>query len=829
MNKMYKEKFNHDWFVSKSAGESIVEAMKGENTKKKAVHLPYDSMIQEQRDPNTKNAGQTGYYPSGIYYYTKTFFAPEEWKDKKVVLEFEGVQGITQVFVNEDFVGKQYNGYSSLYLTLNDFLIFGQENEIKVVANNAMELNSRWYTGSGIYRDVYLYVGESLHIPVNGVKVHTPEVNEEIATVIIETTIVNDFYKSRKVQLQTQVKDRNGQVVAQDQTPVTMYGKTTEKIRQRVAVTEPHLWDCENPNLYLTEVTLVEEETQLDAVSERFGIRSLQLSAAKGLTINGKQVKLRGTCLHHDNGIIGANTLRRAEQRRCEQLKAAGFNAIRSAHNPLSKTMLEICDELGILVMDELTDVWNRTKNIHDYANHFENSWEEDLEKMISKDFNHPSVIIYSLGNEIQEAGTPKGAQQNRKMANRARELDDTRYITNGINGILALGEKMGTIVGELMQYAPEMETPSDQQDADGSNELNAMMSVMLGDFADAIATHPIMDDTLDEVVEAMDIAGYNYLTGRHEREHQLYPNRVILGTETFPSDIANLWRVVEENNHVLGDLTWTGYDYLGEAAVAMFHYDGQVNFNPRYPDRTAYCGDIDLIGYRRPISYYREIVYGLRKEPYIGVERVNRYGKKSSLTPWMWKDNIASWTWPGYEGKPAIVNVCSDAQEVELVLNGESLGKKPAGKTNKYVADFELDYAPGELKAIAYRDGKPSETFVLQTADESVKIHPVVDRDVIQADGEDLAFVTINFVDDKGLVNLGVQKKVSVAIEGVGTLLGFGSANPSSEGNYFDTTCETYDGQVMAVVRSSTEKGTITVHIEADGCEATKLIVETI
>lgn len=820
---MYKTKFNGDWFIAKGNGKSIVESMREGESDSKAIHVPYDSMIREERKPDTKNAGQTGYYPGGIYYYTKSFFVPRDWEEKKVIIEFEGIQGQSQIYINEDFAGSHNYGYSSIYIKLNDFLKFGEDNFIKVIANNAMELNSRWYTGSGIYRDVNVYLGEKLHIPINGVKITTPEIGLSSATVVIETEIVNDSYKNKTVKLVTIIRNKEGKDVAKDITPVTMYGQTQEKIRQRIAIAHPELWDCDTPNLYTCSMELIEEEEKIEKISERFGIRELHLDAINGLQINGKQVKLRGTCLHHDNGLIGADTLKRAEERRCQQLKDAGFNAIRSSHNPMSKAMLEACDELGILVVDELTDVWNHAKNIHDFSNYFNDAWEKEIERMIQKDYNHPSVIMYSMGNEIQEAGTAKGAQQNRKMANKIRELDDTRYTTNGINGILALGEKMGVIVGELIKDTSNM--TSEKADTNGSNELNSMMSIMLGDFADSIARHPLMNEAVDEFVEAMDVAGYNYLTGRHKIEQELYPNRIVLGTETFPSDISNLWSIVSENNHVIGDMTWTGYDYLGEAAAAVFHYDGQVNFNPQYPDRTAYCGDIDLIGYRRPISYYREIVYGLRKEPYIGVERLDRYGMPSSMTPWMWKDNLASWTWPGFEGKPALINVCSDAEEVELFLNGRSLGKKAAGKENKYVAHFEIKYEPGELKAVAYRKGQAGESFFLMTANEEVGINPVADRTLLKADGEDLSYILINFVDEKGIVNLNVKKKVSVAVEGPGELTGFGSANPSSEGNYFDTTWETYDGQVLAIIRTGTQKGIIKVKIDADGCES-KLIL---
>lgn len=352
-------------------------------------------------------------------------------------------------------------------------------------------------------------------------------------------------------------------------------------------------------------------------------------------------------------------------------------------------------------------------------------------------------------------------------------------------------------------------------------------MSLMAGERGEYFAAHPLLTEALEGCSSACDIVGLNYLTARHIAERELHPNKTVLGTETYPADIVRLWGIVKRHPHVLGDFTWAGYDYLGEAGCGIFHYDGNANFTSVYPERTAYIGDLDIIGYRRPISYLREIVYGLRKEPYMAVERLNRYGMTCSKTAWMHKDNIASWTWPGYEGKPALVDIYADAEEVELFLNGRSLGRKPAGEEHEFTATYELAYEPGELTAVSYEAGKESGRFSLTTAGEEVKLCVEADRTVLAADGEDLSFITIKLVDDKGVENLSASKEVSVSVEGAGRLEGFGSAKPDSLGSYDDTKWETYDGYVMAVVRSGEEEGTIKVSVSAEGCEEQKLEIQ--
>ncbi|MCD8216927.1 MAG: DUF4982 domain-containing protein [Clostridiales bacterium] len=388
----------------------------------------------------------------------------------------------------------------------------------------------------------------------------------------------------------------------------------------------------------------------------------------------------------------------------------------------------------------------------------------------------------------------------------------------------------MNTITRDIMtSFRPEnlSSEGNNRQDKEGANALNSMMALMSGKAADMVACHPLMTQTLEESCQAMDITGLNYLTGRHVLEKELHPNKPVVGTETFPADIVRLWDIVKNNDHVLGDYTWTGYDYLGEAGCGTFYYDGTQNFNGAFPDRVAYIGDINLIGYRRPISYLREIVYGLRKEPYVAVERVDKYGLPHSQTPWMWKDNVASWTWPGYEGKPANVDVYSEAAEVELFLNGMSLGRKPAGEANGFIAGYEITYEPGELLAVSYTAGQETGRFSLRTAREDVVLSVECETQTLAAGGEDLAFITAKLTDTDGTDNLFAQRDIKVTVEGAGTLQGFGSAGPRALGSYDDNIWKTFDGYVMAVIRAETTPGTINVRFEAEGCESKEVCIE--
>ncbi len=832
---MFRQKFNEGWTVS-SGTVDMLENTFADSSERIRICLPHDAMITEARKKDTANGSQTGFYPGGIYHYRKKFYVPEAWCSKILKLEFEGAYMNAKVYVNGCYAGGYPYGYTNFYVELNHFLEFGKENDIEVIVNNGMERNSRWYSGSGLYRNVNLFIGEELHILEDGVRITTPEVDKSIAVTTVDTRIRNQSGQNRKVKITAVIKDKTKKVCAKDVRYATIFGHTEITSRHRMAIHAPALWNCETPDLYECTVRIEDRGEKLDEVKMQFGVRSLQLDAVNGLRINGERIKLRGACIHHDNGVIGACTLERAEERRCEQLKAAGFNCIRSSHHPMSKAMLDACDRLGMLVIDELSDVWTNHKNVNDYSMNFLEFWEKDVERMVKKDYNHPSVIMYCMGNEIQEAGTAKGAELNRRINEKFHILDGTRYTTNAINGILAIMDSLDIVIADAVKAnaMAGKETPdrpsddTEKKNEGGSDALNDLLGMLHGPLADAIATHPILSEKLDEFVDAMDVAGYNYLTGRHEMEHQLYPNRVVLGAETFPADIVRLWDIVERNPHVLGDMTWSGYDYLGEARAGIFYYDGTKNFTPHWPDRAAYIGDIDITGYRRPISYLREIVYGLRKEPYIAVERLNHYGEKHSKTPWMFKDNIASWTWNGFDCRPAKVDVYSDAEEVELFLNGRSLGRKCAGRTHGYTAEYNLVYEPGELKAAAYRNGIEDSVYILYTAAEDVELSVEPDRSEIYADGEDLSYVVIEVKDKSGRENRQCCKNVKVRVIGEGTLQGYGSALPSGGGSYQDTAWDTYDGRALAVVRAGKKAGEIRMTFEADGCRPVCKVITT-
>ncbi|MEG2146705.1 MAG: glycoside hydrolase family 2 TIM barrel-domain containing protein [Lachnospiraceae bacterium] len=825
--------FNDNWKVTRFRSKKVVDFLKKPEENDIKITLPYDAMIEEATVSNCKSGGQTGFYPGGFYTYLKKFMVPKEWEGKEIFFEFEGVYQDAQIFINGDYAGGHANGYGGFYIKAHELFKYDEENEIEVQVNNSSELNSRWYSGSGIYRNVSLWIGEEVFIPLNGVRITTPTIDKKYAMINIDTKIKERENRKHNIALYTQILDKDNKSIAEEKTEITVYPCEEENIRQRIGIHNPVLWSCENPYLYHCVITLQKEEEVLETLIEQIGVRRIELDSTYGFRLNGETVKLRGACIHHDNGVIGANALAKAEYRKCRQLKEAGFNCLRSAHNPISKAMLEACDGLGMLVMDELTDIWNRRKNQNDIAPSFASSWQDEVESMIYKDFNHPSVILYCMGNEISEVGTERGAWLNRKIANKIRSIDDTRFVTNAINGNMAIMDKLMQVLEEITAkrgttVAEIIAGKGKDDNGGGSNGLNALMAIFLGEMGDDIVTHPIMTKRIREFVDAMDIAGYNYMTGRHEVEGKQFPNRVVLGTETFPSEIVKLWDIVKRNNHVIGDMTWTGYDYLGEAGIGISYYDGTNNFAASYPDKVAYCGDIDLIGRRRCISYLRETVFGLSKEPYIAVERLDRYAQTVSRTPWNWKDNIASWTWHGFEGKPAKLDVITDAQEVELFLNGESLGRKAAGEKNGYVASYEITYQPGELKAVNYRHGIEAETKCLYTASTVTELNIHIEGEKLKADGADLSFITIGLLDKEGKENMFETKDITIQVEGDGYLQGFGSADPRCGKSFQDTTWETYDGYVMAVVRAGTESGEIKVQISAPKCETKKVILTT-
>jgi beta-galactosidase len=806
---MIRTSFNTDWTVGpKSSGfDEWASAQKPH----KPVTLPHDAMIENERRKEGGNPS-VGNYPEGEYEYNKKFFVPSDYRGKRVTIEFEGAYSQAMVYINGDFACQRPNGYSNFYVEADRFLRYGEENEIKVIALNYKD--SRWYSGAGIYRNTKLIVSNLVHIALDGVKIATPEINQDHALVTVATAIENEGLGTVTANLLTEIVDGCGNVVARDQSPITTFAGESATLRQRLLVKAPKLWSVDEPSLYTCRMTLTAGEEQLDEETTVFGIRSLTLDTERGLRINEETVKLRGACIHHDNGVIGAATIDRAEERRVEILKQAGFNALRSAHNPMSKAMLDACDRLGMLVMDESFDMWTSTKSDYDYALNFPEWWERDIQAMVDKDYNHPSVIMYSIGNEITETGSSIGSMWGRKLAEKIRSIDQTRFVTNSVNFLLA-------VMNDLKKmYA------SDMASSEGTG-INTMMNDM-GALVAALVASDICTTGTAESFACVDVAGYNYADSRYVMDRELFPNRIIVGSETTPGSIDKNWKLVKENSHVIGDFTWTGWDYLGEAGIGRVKYDQESSsyyIQSLYPWLTAWAGDIDITGNRRPISYYREIVFGLRKDPYIAVQWPEHYFKKASLSSWSWSDSVSSWSWNDYEGKPVKVEVYADAEEVELLINGRSMGKAAAGEANRFKAEFDTVYESGEITAVAYSGGQETGRMTIRSASGAVVLKAEADRQDITASDSDLSFVMISLVDEQGNLYNTADRIVSVKVEGAGVLQGFSSANPASEENFFDAERTTFDGKALAVVRP-TGAGTITVTVNAEGCAPKTVLI---
>jgi beta-galactosidase len=776
------------------------------------VTLPHDAMIGQQRvaPPGgaTRDGGAGAYFPGGAFEYRKVFAVPEEHRGRRILVEFEGVYRDAMVYLNGDYAGQRPYGYSLFRIDADRFLRFGQDNEIRVEARAHQD--SRWYTGAGIYRDTWLLAGGVVRIGPDGVRVTTPDIDRERAVVEVATTVENDSAAIRTADLVTEIRDAAGSLVAADAAQVSVLPGEPAIARQRLYVRAPALWSPDSPALYTARVALASEDVEADEETVSFGIRSLQLDPDRGLRINGETVKLRGACVHHDNGVLGAAAFPRAEERRVEILKEAGFNAIRMSHYPMSKAMLGACDRLGVLVMDEAFDMWTSAKSDFDYSLDFPQWWERDIEAMVAKDVNHPSVILYSIGNEIPETGSPAGAAWGRRLAEKVRALDGTRYVTNAVNGMLA-------VLGDLAAMR-----------AQAGAGINTLMSDA-GDAMNAISSSDLVTRRTAESFSVLDVAGINYAEARYALDRELFPNRVIVGTETFPTRIDRNWRLVQQYGHVIGDFTWTGWDYLGEVGIGRPQFaaaDGpRPGFTAPFPYLLAGCGDIDITGHRRPASYYREIVFGLRSQPYLAVQRPEHHGKAFTGTPWAWTDSLASWTWPGAEGAPVTVEVYSDADEVELLVNGRSVGRKAAGRGHRFRAEFEAVYEPGEVLAIAYAGGAEAGRHALRSATGPVLLRAEADRQVITADGGDLAYVTLTLTDPDGTCCTQADQLVRVEVSGQGVLLGFGSASPSTEERFDATERRTYNGRALAVLRP-TGPGKIRLVASAPGCEPAEVLV---
>ena len=725
----------------------------------RSVTLPHDWSIEGRPDPQNPSGGSEGFFPTGVAWYRRGFDSPKEWAGQRVTVEFEGVYMNATVWLNGEKLGTHPYGYTAFFYDLTPYLKPGARNVLAVRVDDSKQQTSRWYPGSGIYRHVWVTLTGAVHVAQWGVFVATPEVSAARAKVVVRTEVEGTGPAAAVIE--TTLFGPDGRKAGAAQGPAGA--------PQEIAVTNPALWSPETPKLYRAVTRVLVARKVVDEVETLFGIRSLVWSAEKGFLLNGKAVKMVGGSVHHDNGVLGAAAFDRAEERRVELLKAAGFNAIRTAHNPPSPAFLAACDRLGMLVMDEAFDCWERAKKPFDYHLYFKDWWQRDIDAMVLRDRNHPSVVMWSIGNEIPERGVEAGAETAKKLVDYVRKLDSSRPVTSAVNN---------------------PQTPWEAMD---------------GFFA------------------ALDVGGYNYNLNHREADHSRVPARVMVATETYPRAAFQSWEAVAGNPYLVGDFVWTALDYLGENGIGRWYEAAPdaprqpgMGDNSLFPWHGAVCGDLDITGYRRPISYYRNILWQRGERLYLAV----RPPGQMTVTAWGVTPSWPSWTWPGEEAKDLEVEVYSNATSVQLFLNDKLIEELPIGREQQFKSVVKVPYAPGTLRAVAMEAGRKVAESVLETVGQAARIKLTADRAVVRADAQDLSFVTVEVVDKAGRVEPAAAQNIQFAISGPGTIAGLGNADMTSGQPYQGTECQVFHGRALVVVRSNAAPGTVNLTATAPGLE---------
>lgn len=765
------------------------------------VDLPDDAMFSEKQTEHSVNAGKTGFLDGNTYKYYKTCFIPREYEGKNIMLQFEGISKNASVYVNKSLAGQCAYGYTDFFVNLNDYLKYGEMNEILVTAKCGAMPNSRWYSGGGIYRNVYLHVGEAVHIPPYTLRSVTREIMEDGAVVEISVVLRNTSVSAKEVLAAVEITDAEQNLILKAVYPVRIKGQGEITLRKSVFIPRAKLWSEENPFLHTIHMKVEKDGQLLDEDQIETGFRRIAMDSIHGLQVNGRTVKLRGACIHHDQGILGAATYDDYELRRVRILKEAGFNAIRSAHNPASQALLKACDRLGVYVMDELSDAWSKDKTSFDYSLDFERDWLKDVTAMVNADYNHPSVVLYSTGNEISDICTAKGFENSRMLGDKFRELDPHRFTTNGINGAFAAGDGLADIVRDITGDA----------DKAGRGDVNEFMGVMATQMPE-IVTHDIVSDILEKLETTMDVLGYNYMTARYLKDAEKYPNRVMVGSETYPRQIAENWAAILKCPAVIGDFTWTGWDFIGEV-------------QPVFPNLVNGGGDVSIIGDRRPVSFYREIVFGLTKQPCIAVQDPSHFGMPRQFGPWCYTDCTFDYDYHGKEGMPIMIQVYAGGDEVELFVNGKSCGRQPCGRMSAFETSFNTVYMPGELMAIAYEEGREIGRTMLRTAKAAV-ISAKHEREKVGAgsDSDMLQFVDIEIQDENGNLAAGAMNEIKIELEGPVTLAAFGSTKAKHDRGFANPVTTVTGGHALAIIRSGLKPGHVKVTISGEGLRGVEL-----
>lgn len=757
----------------------------------RVVNLPHDWSVEPlpvQREGLTVGpfsrlsigGPDTGQTVGGEGWYRKEFVIRPEDADKVHTLYFEGAYNQAEVWINGQKACFNPYGYIPFKINLNEFCKSpGAVNTIAVKVINE-GLNSRWYAGSGIYRHVWLIKTDKVHLDEWDTFVDASRVEGRKAEVNLHTVVHNTDMKKGEGELVVSIFSPQGKEVYSAARPIKVNGNGETPVSLSFDIDRPSLWSVDTPNLYTASITVKSGNGVSDAIRIPFGIRTIEFSAEKGFLLNGKPLKLHGGCLHHDNGLLGAAAIDRAEERKVELMKANGYNAVRCSHNLPSEYFLQACDRLGLLVIDEVFDQWRQPKRPEDYHRYFDEWSEHDMSVMVRRDRNHPSIIMWSIGNEIAERADSIGEVIARKLTGIIKGLDDTRYTTAAVNA-----------------------------------------------FWDR--RHFTWEKDSERAFRHLDVSGYNYQWKEYEKDHRSFPDRVMYGSESVPKEAAQNWNLIDRNPYLIGDFVWTAMDYLGEAGLAHTLELAQGEHSPQFmgwPWYNAWCGDIDLCGDKKPQSYYRDILWR-RRDISLAVQPPVAPGKREDINYWGWKNELLSWNWKGFEGQTMTVNVYSRAPKVRLYLNDKLVGEKEVSP-DTYTASFEVAYEPGQLKAVNLIKKKETASATLTTTGVPASIRLTADRSSIKADRNDLAYVKIEVLDKDGLLIPDSRLPLKICFSGKGTVIASGNGSADDMESFRSLKPKAFRGSAIAIVQPTGEEGTVRLTVSAEGLPEASIEIDT-
>lgn len=754
--------FDNDWSFR------LEELPNNRDTIWKTINLPHDWSITRPFSGKNRDDIATGHKPGGIGCYRKRFVLPENESGKILTLYFEGVYMEAKVWLNGKEIAFHPYGYTAFRCDITDYCLpAGKENLLEVKALNQGK-NSRWYSGSGIYRHVWLISTDKIHFDTWNVAVKTDKIIENKSVVNLNFGIFNETPKQNSANLTIRILNKSGKQVIVKHIGIKLPANQKQTFYKDVLFINPELWSVETPVLYSAELSVTVGGKLKDLITIPFGIRTISFSAGNGFELNGKMLKLKGGCIHHDNGLLGAAAFERAEVRKVELLKANGFNAVRCAHNPPSETFLNACDSLGLLVIDEAFDQWQKPKNPQDYHRYFDEWGVDDITSMVLRDRNHPSVIMWSIGNEIQE------------------RADSTS---------IAIADKLKSTISLYDQTRPVTAAVNDFWDNPGLKWKNS-----------------------EPAFRNLDIAGYNYMWWEYDNDHKLYPERIIYSSESTAMECAINWDFVEKNPHIIGDFVWSAIDYLGESGIGNTDYydKNEIRF-PQFLDApwfNAWCGDIDICGNRKPQSLFRDIVWGNSKIQML-VHAPVPDEKTEKTSYWGWPDESASWNWNGHENELMDVRVFTRYPIVRLYLNNRLLDEKTVinDLKNRYTVSFKVPYQKGMLKAVAVNNGIETDSILLKTSGAASSIRLKADRNIIQASQNDLSYVSIEIIDKEGNVVPDEDVKLNINLTGEAELIA-GNACPTDMESFRSSSPMTYKGKALAIIKSTGKPGKIILQI---------------